>query len=107
MIVKNVGTDVCSALLYLGYSLPSQESENDQTKAFFVVSYAENDNQSISLGDEQPHKPGSQPIHRHAWSEGEEIDDLENTEQILAERDALASAFTWGTTTQRYDSSIV
>ena len=62
--------------------------------------------QSTSTEDEQPHKSGLRhlPLHGHAWSEGEQTDGIENTEQILAERDALANAFTWGTTTQRYDS---
>ena len=49
-------------------------------------------------------EPGPQLLRRHAWSEGEQIEDLENMEQVLTDRDALANAFTWGTTTQRYGS---
>lgn len=49
-------------------------------------------------------EPEPQLLRRHAWSEGEQIEDLENTEQLLTDRDALANAFTWGTTTQRYCS---
>ena len=67
---------------------------------FASLYYAEKDYPSTNtLEDEQP---GPQLLPRLAWSEGEQIDDLENTEQILTERDALANAFTWGTTTQRY-----
>lgn len=82
--------------------LPSQESDQG---LLCLSLHAENDDTRQITSppeDERPHKSGSLLLHRRAWSEGEEIDDLENIDQILTERDALANAFVWGTTTQRY-----
>jgi hypothetical protein len=68
----------------------------------FLKYYIEKEYPSTSPPEEE--QPGPQLLHRHAWSEGEQMDDLENTKQTLTKRDALANAFTWGTTTQRYGS---
>ena len=50
--------------------------------------------------DEQA-KPGHPVVKKHAWSECDQMDDLENQEQNKTEIEILANAFTWGTTTQR------
>lgn len=68
----------------------------------FIINFTEKECPSTSPPEDE--QPGQQLLHRHAWSEDEQIDDLENTEYILTKRDALANAFTWGTTTQRYSS---
>ena len=69
-------------------------------KSWFI--FTEKEYPSTSPPEDE--QPGPQLLHRHAWSEDEQIEDLENAEHILIKRDALANAFTWGTTTQRYGS---
>lgn len=62
--------------------------------------YAEKEQSTNVPEDEQLHKFGSR-CPQVAWSEGEQTDDFENRDQILTEKDALANAFVWSTTTQR------
>lgn len=57
------------------------------------------DADKVSEQDDELGRPLSK---KHAWSECDQIDDLESQEQNQTEIDALANAFTWGTTTQRY-----
>lgn len=48
--------------------------------------------------------PGHSLLHRCTWTDDDnnQIVGTEGTEQSLADRDVLANAFAWGTTTQRY-----